>query len=299
MGTEVLVIAPQNWDEEHKHQVNDRFDAQVMCRRLSEYLSGHRRALSVVRIPTPEQEAERAQARYREQLRKEIRRLQARGRSLLLTRGLPVRGRWWQGRLWTWIEKEMPRWVVTQLAGWQSLLVEAERQVLAVEAELAAAAPASLFFGEGRLTHELLRRELLDPQRFQNPRQVGSYYGLCPSESTSGPRQRRGPITKHGHPRLRRLLVELAWRVARSRAPLPARPALAADPGQQSQPQRAQKSHRGRGPLPGGRSLAAGLSPRHARGARAPAKSRRACPPPSRPWTRRPLLAADEALKSL
>jgi transposase len=216
LGAEVLVIAPQNWDEEHKHQVNDRFDAQVMCRRLSEYLSGHRRALSVVRMPSPEQEAERAQARYREQLRKEIRRMQARGRSLLLARGLPVRGRWWKGRLWTWIEKEMPRWVVTQLAGWQSLLLEAERQVLAVEAELAAAAPAGLFFGEGRLTHELLRRELLDPQRFQNPRQVGSYYGLCPSESTSGPRQRRGPITKHGHPRLRRLLVELAWRVARS-----------------------------------------------------------------------------------
>jgi hypothetical protein len=29
-----------------KRQVNDKFDAQVMCRRLSEYLAGHRKALS-------------------------------------------------------------------------------------------------------------------------------------------------------------------------------------------------------------------------------------------------------------
>ncbi len=215
MGAEVLVIAPQNWDEEHKRQVNDKHDAQVMCRRLSEYLSGHRKALSVVRIPSPEQEAARAQARHRDQLRKEIRRMAARGRSLLLARGTAVRGRWWKGRLWTWIQKQMPPWVVTQLSGWQRLLLEAEGQAVAVEAELTAAAPASRFFGEGGLTHELLRRELLDPRRFHNPRQVGNYYGLCPSESTSGPRQRRGAITKHGHPRLRALMIELAWRVVR------------------------------------------------------------------------------------
>jgi hypothetical protein len=32
MGVEVYVIAPQNWDEQGKRQVNDKFDAQVMCR---------------------------------------------------------------------------------------------------------------------------------------------------------------------------------------------------------------------------------------------------------------------------
>ena len=42
MGVEVYVIAPQNWDEQGKGQVNDKHDAQVMCRRLSEYLGGHR-----------------------------------------------------------------------------------------------------------------------------------------------------------------------------------------------------------------------------------------------------------------
>ena len=39
MGAKVYVIAPQNWDEQGKKQVNDKHDAQVMCRRLSEYLA--------------------------------------------------------------------------------------------------------------------------------------------------------------------------------------------------------------------------------------------------------------------
>ena len=52
MGVEVYVIAAQNWDEQGKGQVNDKHDAQVMCRRLSEYLGGHGKALSIVRIPS-------------------------------------------------------------------------------------------------------------------------------------------------------------------------------------------------------------------------------------------------------
>jgi hypothetical protein len=39
MGAKVYVIAPQNWDEQGKRQVNDKHDALVMCRRLSEYLA--------------------------------------------------------------------------------------------------------------------------------------------------------------------------------------------------------------------------------------------------------------------
>ena len=83
MGAEAYVIAPQDWDEQGKRQVNDKHDAQVICRRLSEYLAGHGKALSIVRIPSPEEEARRAQGRMREQLRGQIRRMQAMGRSLL------------------------------------------------------------------------------------------------------------------------------------------------------------------------------------------------------------------------
>jgi transposase len=215
LGVEVYVIAPQDWDEQGKRQVNDKHDALVMCRRLSEYLAGHQKALSIVRIPSPEEEARRAQGRLREQLCRQIRRMQAMGRSLLLQRAMAVRGRWWRGRTWERILAGMPSWVIAQLEIWKELLELAEKQVRHIEIELKKAAPRQLFFGEGELTHELLARELIDPRRFRNARQVGNYFGLCPSESTSDQRRRMGSITKHGNPRLRRLMVELAWRVSR------------------------------------------------------------------------------------
>ena len=94
LGAEVLVIAPQDWDEQGKRQVHDQLDASVMCRRLSDYLCGHRKALSIVHIPSPEEEARRAQGRLREQLRRHLARMRAMGRSLLLQRELVVKGRW-------------------------------------------------------------------------------------------------------------------------------------------------------------------------------------------------------------
>jgi transposase len=215
LGVEVYVIAPQNWDEQGKRQVNDQHDALVMCWRLSEYLAGHHKALSIVRIPSPEEEARRTQGRMREQLCRQIRRMEAMGRSLLLQRGMAVRGRWWRGRTWQHILGAMPSWVIAQLEIWKELLELAAKQVRQIEVQLKKAAPGKLFFGEGELTHELLARELIDPQRFRNPRQVGNYFGLCPSESTSDQRRQMGSITKHGNPRLRRLMVELAWRVSR------------------------------------------------------------------------------------
>jgi transposase len=141
--------------------------------------------------------------------------MEAMGRSLLLQRGMAVRGRWWRGRTWQHILGAMPSWVIAQLEIWKELLELAAKQVRQIEVQLKKAAPGKLFFGEGELTHELLARELIDPQRFRNPRQVGNYFGLCPSESTSDQRRQMGSITKHGNPRLRRLMVELAWRVSR------------------------------------------------------------------------------------
>ena len=186
------MIAPQNWDEQGKRQVNDKHDAQVMCRRLSEYLAGHPKALSIVRIPSQEEEARRTQGRLREQLCRQIRRMEAMGCSLLLQRGMAVSGRWWRGRSWERILGAMPGWVIAQLEIWKELLEVAAKQVGHIEVQLKKAAPGKLLFGEGELTHELLARELIDPQRFRNARQVGNYFGLCPSESTSDQRRRMG-----------------------------------------------------------------------------------------------------------
>jgi transposase len=168
-----------------------------------------------VRIPSPKEEERRARGRLREQKRGELRRIQAMGRRQLLNLEMPVHGRWWAELSQPGILKAVPRWVITQLESWKPILEAIEKQLAKIEAELRAAAPRKLIYGEGELTHELLARELIAPERFRNRRQVGNYFGLCPSESTSDQRRRMGPITKHGNPRLRRLLVELAWRISR------------------------------------------------------------------------------------
>ena len=138
-----------------------------------------------MRIPSPQEEERRARGRLREQLQGELRRLQAIGRSLLLNWELPVPGRWWAELSWPGMVKAVPPWVIAQLESWKVIIEAIEEQLGKIEAELRAAAPRKLIFGEGELTHELLARELIDPARFRNSRQVGNYFGLCPSESTS------------------------------------------------------------------------------------------------------------------
>ena len=57
------------------------------------------------------------------------------------------------------------------------------------------------------------------PERFDNAHQVESYFGLVPSESSSGEKQRKGRITKAGNGRVRWLLVQVAVALMRLRAP--------------------------------------------------------------------------------
>jgi transposase len=53
--------------------------------------------------------------------------------------------------------------------------------------------------------------EVGDIRRFTHPRELIAFLGLVSSERSSGPRVRRGGITKTGNPHVRRLLAEAAW----------------------------------------------------------------------------------------
>jgi hypothetical protein len=56
-----------------------------------------------------------------------------------------------------------------------------------------------------------LLTEIVDINRFRSPRALMAYFGLVPTERSSGDRERRGPITKAGNTHARRVLVEAAW----------------------------------------------------------------------------------------
>ena len=51
--------------------LRDRIDALALCQRLDRYVRGNRKAFSVVRVPSEEEERERAISRQRQQLVRE------------------------------------------------------------------------------------------------------------------------------------------------------------------------------------------------------------------------------------
>lgn len=67
--------------------------------------------------------------------------------------------------------------------------------------------------GVGEISARVLSNELGDlSKRFSNQRSVYQYIGLTPSEHSSGESCRRGHIDRQGPARLRKVLVESAWR---------------------------------------------------------------------------------------
>jgi transposase len=65
--------------------------------------------------------------------------------------------------------------------------------------------------GVAKVTAVTLATEFGTFSRFEKATQAMSYTGMVPSEHSSGPRNRRGAITKTGNSHLRRVLVEAAW----------------------------------------------------------------------------------------
>jgi transposase len=66
--------------------------------------------------------------------------------------------------------------------------------------------------GIGNISAKELSRELGTLEQFSDNKRVYSYIGLTPSELSSGERRKQGGISHCGRPRLRHLLVEIAWR---------------------------------------------------------------------------------------
>jgi transposase len=213
LGVKNLVVQPFCLDERHTGVNHDKSDAKELALRLDRYVAGNTRALATVRVPTPAEEQKRIASRQREQLKREVQRLAAQGRSLLLTQGRREKRGWWEDRRWEVLHVKLPVWLVERLEVFRRLLTVLTAELDAATTALEAVAPAALPKGLGGLTYEVMEREVGDWNRFDNRRQVGSYTGLCGGVSSSGNSHRLLSITKHGNVRLRTVLVEMAWRL--------------------------------------------------------------------------------------
>lgn len=180
--------------------------------------------LTAIRVPTEEEEALRDLVRARE----DIKRMEVNLRRQLGALLLRHDRRWtgtkhnWTKRHFEWVEKQTFEHRGTQEAKQQYLgLVHHLRELLdeldrAVEEILPTLERADLaralqgLKGIKALTAATILAEVGDLQRFPSPGKFMSFLGLTPSESSSGDARQRGPITKAGNKRLRRLFVEAA-----------------------------------------------------------------------------------------
>lgn len=223
-GMECVVMAPVKLDEGNRRVETDKLNAQDITSRLDRYLAGNTRALTACRIPSREEELARHQTRQRQQLLDHRKALEAQGRSLLWEFGYLAagQGRWWNQVGWTGIETNVEAPIQQDLKRLQAVILELNQQLKELEGELreqaATALPQELKqlpLGVGWLSMLILTHELMDWHRFKNRRQVGGFAGLVPSEGSTGESVRQGGVTKVGNPRVRAVLVEMAWRLVR------------------------------------------------------------------------------------
>jgi transposase len=223
-GIQCLVMAPIRLDEANKRVETDKLNARDIVGRLDRYLAGNDRAMTVCRVPKEQEELARHETRQREQLRDHLNAMEAQGRSLLWEFGYLKQGDrcWWARAEWKAMAGEVNATILKRLERLRVVMLELDKQLRQLEGELAAQAPEALPaplkqppLGMGMLSLLILTRELMDWGRFKNRRQVGCFSGLVPSEASTGVSVRRGSVTKVGNPVVRRILVEMAWRMVR------------------------------------------------------------------------------------
>jgi transposase len=214
-GYHCEVIAPSSLPKKRgDRRKNDFRDALNLAQN---YANG---TLSIVHLPTEEEESVRSLIRCRSAFKGTEKRAKHQINSLLLSQGLSwPRSKWtFQHRKWLW-ELKMPNEYLQQVLDehlahldyLQTRIKYLDQQIEQIaESELYRAAVKKLraFKGIGTLSAMLFIAEITDFHRFPNPRALMAFLGLIPSEDTSGDNIRGGPITKTGNPRCRTQLIE-------------------------------------------------------------------------------------------
>jgi len=210
-GIECLVVAPRKWEQGVK---TDARDARDLCSNLDRYLNGNRKALTVVHVPTEEQERRRSLSRQRRSLSDELQRIQNRGTSHGRYYGEHVPADWWKPKVFAQLRESLSAFLIELLEPWQKVLEVLGRQLKEATArEERQAATEKLPLGLGALTASVLDSEFADYERFNNRDAVSSFTGLCPGEASSGGKRRQGSVTKQGNPAIRHFLQEAIWRM--------------------------------------------------------------------------------------
>jgi len=224
LGQECVVIAPSLTPKKAGDRVKtDQRDAEKLARY---FRAGE---LTVVRVPSLEEEAARDLVRVREDALEDQQRARHRLSKFLLRQGRVYRtGKMWTQRHRRWLQSQRfePAILEQTYQAYVRMMEETEERLRVVEVQVLALTEhpgyktivRSLCCLKGikELTALTLVVETQDFERFRRAASYMGFTGLVSSESSSGERQWRGAITKTGNARLRRVLVEAAWHARHS-----------------------------------------------------------------------------------
>lgn len=218
-GEDCVVVSPSMVPKRSGDRVKtDRRDSLTLARL---HRAGELRAIY---IPDPTDEAMRDLVRAREDAVVVATQAKARLKAFLLRHGRRFPGRaGWTGAYRRWLADlrfpSVPQHIALQ--EYRDTIADTEQRVDRLTDQLRHLTPTwrwapvvealQALRGVSFLTALGLMAELGDLTRFAHPRELMAFIGLVPSEHSSGPRVRRGAITKAGNPHVRRLLAESAW----------------------------------------------------------------------------------------
>jgi transposase len=231
-GIESHVVDPASIavSRRHRRAKTDRIDGEALVRTLLAYKRGEPRVCAMVRVPTPDEEDQRRLCRELKTLVGERVRHVNRLRGLFFSQGIADYDPRRPDRcarldeLRTGDGRPLPPHLKAVALRELEIIERLDRQIGAVKAErdaLLAAAQTTevpskavqMLLGlkgigsgfAGALWSEGLFRH------FDNRRQVAAYAGLAPTPWKSGKIDHEQGVSKAGNPRLRAILVEMAW----------------------------------------------------------------------------------------
>jgi transposase len=223
MGHEVIVADP-NYGPMYGHRSRriktDRHDVMALSEACQHgtYRLAHRRS------------ARQHEVQCRLNVRREL--TQARTRAISLARGITRAAglRIRSGRTETFLARlaalDLSPALKTTLLPLRSVIAVLDDELANADAQFEALVAADSMVkrlttlpGIGPITASALVAALDVVSRFERAGQVTSYLGLVPQEYSSGDKQRRGRVVRSAHPHLQSLLVQAAWRLARSSDP--------------------------------------------------------------------------------
>jgi transposase len=212
-GLQCYVCAADSSQQKKTRRKNNSIDTRTLVSNLASYLDGNKRAMQLVRVPSVEQERLRLVSRQHDQLVEERKRLGAMGNSMLLSQGFGSWSNWWRPKSFERLSQLLPGELKELLESWVDLLRALDQKICAIKVNLAKRYRGPRPKGTGALSLVQLKSELLDWWLYTNRRAIGCIAGMVPSEWSTGDQQRRGSITKVGLPVVRRIGIEMVWRI--------------------------------------------------------------------------------------